>query len=696
MKNQSNLGVKIAVALVSVVGGALIAVLLLVTATLHTELEAYSATEGQQIASARADQVGTLIRLVEYQLRTLADRAEIRTGNPVADQKKLAAVQDLLPPEILQLLWADPAGNYSTSKGPSSASLSDRAYFKEIISQGKAYVVSEPVVSKSLGIPIVVIAVPVYGNQGVVGLLGGMMSLETFSQVAAKIKVGYTGYGWVIDKTGLMLAYPVAAEVMKRNVTDSDKDGYQGLDALGRQMVLGKPGWGQFKKPDGRSFATYFCPIPESPGWTLGLSLPLEEAQATETDIRNSLLVVLAVAVILALALAVVIGRQLSRPLMAAARQFQELSRADADLTVQLPVARDDEIGRMIGDFNRFVAKLRALIRGLKDAQQQLSGIGVELGHSVRSSQTAVGDIGTSVGIIRDQSSRQSRSVVQSSSAVEEIAKNIESLDGLIHQQAASITEGSASVEQMVGNIGAIRDSAEKMSGQFDELSQVIGQVHQAQTLAMGKIQSMSEQSEGLLEANRMIAHISSQTNLLAMNAAIEAAHAGDAGRGFSVVADEIRKLAETSAAESKSIGKELKAIQTSIGEILTASRDSESAFTQVDAQILQTEAIVRGVKEALTEQQEGSHQMLLALHDMNHVTAEVQGGSQEMRVGNKTILEEIQVLKEGTAAIAATLEQVETETTAVSQSSDLVDALTTRTGTIIAEMEGLIGRFRV
>ena len=696
MKTHSNLGAKIAAALVSVVGGALIAVLLLVTATLHTELESYSAAEGQQIAAARADQIGTLIRLVEYQLRTLADRLEFRTGHPVADQAKLAAIQDLLPPEILQVLWADPTGKYSTSKGPASGNLSDRSYFQEVFTERKAFVVSEAVVSKSLGIPIVVIAVPVYDNQGVVGLLGGMMSLETFSQVAAKIKVGYTGYGWVVDKTGLMLAYPTATEVMHRNVTDSDKDGFQGLDVLGKEMVEGKPGWGTFKKPDGAAFVTYFYPIPESPGWTLGLSLPLEEAQATETGIRNSLLVVLAISVLSAFGLAVLIGRQLSRPLAAAARQFQELSRADADLTVQLPVVREDEIGRMIGDFNRFVAKLRELIQGLKAAQQQLSGISVELGTSVRSSQTAVGAIGVSVGVIRDQSARQSQSVVQSSSAVEEIAKNIESLDGLIHQQAASITEGSASVEQMVGNIGSIRQSAEKMSGQFDELSQVIGKVHQSQSLAMGKIQAMSERSDGLLEANRMIASISAQTNLLAMNAAIEAAHAGEAGRGFSVVADEIRKLAETSAAESKAIGKELKGIQTSIAEILSASRESEVAFTQVNQQIVQTETIVRGVKEALTEQKDGSNQMLLALHDMNHVTAEVQSGSQEMRVGNKTILEEIQVLKEGTAAIAATLGRVEDETAAVSESSGLVDQLTVRTGVIFAEMETLIGRFRV
>lgn len=688
---------KITAAMVSVVAVSLIAVMLFVNANLHRELQDYSVSQNLQITTARAEQIAGLIRLVEFQLKMISDRPEFKTGSPLTDQAMLWALQPLLPPEVKQLIWADITGAYTTSMGPADGSLAERPYFKAVVEEDNYFVISEAVISKSLDIPIIVLAVPLHGDDGqTTGLLGAMLSLESLSAVTSQITVGESGYGWVSDATGQILAYPDPEAVMKRNVTDSDKDGYVGLDALGKRMVAGETGWGTFKKPDGVDFATYFCPIPRAPGWTLGLTLPVSEAESTERQLGLVLVFVLLGAVVLALVSAVALGSQLAKPLGAAARQFQELSGADADLTVQLPVVNNDEVGRMVGDFNIFVAKLRDLIRGLKAAQGRLSEIGTELGSTVRESQVAVGTIGTSVGVIRDQSVRQNSSVSQSSAAVEEIAKNIESLDQLIQQQAASIIEGSASVEEMVGNIASIKESAERMSRQFDELSRVIGKVKDSQGKTMTKVQAMSHQSEGLLEANRVIAGISAQTNLLAMNAAIEAAHAGDSGRGFSVVADEIRKLAETSAGQSKSIGQDLKGIQRSIQEILAASHESELAFTQVGEQIVQTETIVRSVKESLSEQQEGSSQMLMALKDMNNVTSEVRSGSEEMRVGNKTILDEIQVLKEGSSAITRTLGQVEDETTTLAHSSTAVEELTARTGHIIAEMEELIGRFKV
>ena len=152
----------------------------------------------------------------------------------------------------------------------------------------------------------------------------------------------------------------------------------------------------------------------------------------------------------------------------------------------------------------------------------------------------------------------------------------------MIRQQADGVTQASSAVEEMIGNIQSVNASVDKMASSFAQLEQQSREGQQKQAAVNEKILQIEEKSKTLQEANQAIASIASQTNLLAMNAAIEAAHAGEAGKGFAVVADEIRKLSETSTAQSKTIGEQLKSIQTSIIEVVTGSQESSKAFTSV------------------------------------------------------------------------------------------------------------------
>ena len=375
--------------------------------------------------------------------------------------------------------------------------------------------------------------------------------------------------------------------------------------------------------------------------------------------------------------------------------EMDTLSSAEKDLTRRISIASVDELGTISGMVNFFCSTLSDSILGLKSAQAKLNDLGEGIGLNASETSRGVDRIASHVEKVREQSHAQSASVGESSGAVHEIAKNIESLDQMITDQSASVTEASASIEQMVGNITSISESIDKMASEFGSLLTAAEEGRRTQELAREKIRQISERSEALLEANKVIGVIASQTNLLAMNAAIEAAHAGEAGRGFSVVADEIRRLAETSSKQSGAIKAELGKVKEAIREVVDASSNSGESFARVSEKIGSTDAIVREVSSAMDEQKEGTRQILEALQSMNEITSQVQVGSKEMSEGNNTVLAEISYLQSATQEIKESVEGMAAGAEGLAQGARKVSDIAQGARETIRRMDEELGRFR-
>jgi methyl-accepting chemotaxis protein len=242
---------------------------------------------------------------------------------------------------------------------------------------------------------------------------------------------------------------------------------------------------------------------------------------------------------------------------------------------------------------------------------------------------------------------------------MEQITGNIDRLNEYVERQSASVTQSSSAIEEMLANIKSVTQTLVKNGESVNELSSSsdLGRVS-LQEAALN-IQEIARNSEGLLQINKVINDIAAQTNLLSMNAAIEAAHAGEAGRGFAVVADEIRKLAESSSEQSKTIGMVLKKIKSSIDKISESTGNTLTRFEDIDSDVKTVSQQEENIRSAMKEQNEGSKHILEAVGKLNEITRHVKNESEEMLDGSREVIQESRNLDQVTQEITGGINEM-------------------------------------
>jgi len=376
--------------------------------------------------------------------------------------------------------------------------------------------------------------------------------------------------------------------------------------------------------------------------------------------------------------------------------QLENLSSDQKDLRRRITVCSVDELGTIAGMVNSFSDHLSSGINDIKIGQHSLIHVGNKLEENASGMVASVGQMSAASEHVLQKTKGQTESVITSSQAVQRISDNIKALDESIHIQTLSMNQASSAVEQMVGNITSISSVTERMEAQFKTVGESSESGSRIQKESAERIRTIVSQSQNLQDANKVIAIIAAKTNLLSMNAAIEAAHAGEAGKGFAVVADEIRQLAFNSTKESQKIGLELKQIVDTISHIVKDSEASTNAFNDVTERIKETGKLVHEVNNAIREQKTGADQVMNSLRMMNDHTAKVNDGSKEINNSSSVMLNEINSLKTSSGEIMSRMEEMSNGIKYVNDSAKTVSELTVNTKTSIEKISVIADGFQV
>jgi methyl-accepting chemotaxis protein len=359
------------------------------------------------------------------------------------------------------------------------------------------------------------------------------------------------------------------------------------------------------------------------------------------------------VSVLIAAAIIFFVSGSITKPIVRVALTLKDISEGEGDLTRTVPVNSKDEIGDLARYFNETLKKIGNLVATIKKQAVSLFDIGNDLAANMNETASAINEITANIQSIKERVINQSSSVTETNATMEQITVNIDKLKGQVDRQSSSVAQSSSAIEEMLANIQSVTQTLVKNAANVKELTEASDVGRSGLQEVASDIREIARESEGLLEINAVMENIASQTNLLSMNAAIEAAHAGEAGKGFAVVADEIRKLAENSGEQSKTISAVLKKIKGSIDKITRSTDSVLEKFEAIDCGIRTVSDQERNIRNAMEEQSAGSRQILEAIGQLNEVTGMVKAGSEEMLEGSRQVIEESKNLEMVTQEIS-------------------------------------------